>query len=225
MAIRRHLVVHFLIVLGAVVSAQAAKPQDYSIMTGTARIANFGEDQIAIVIAPASDRSMRHFFKLQLDHPILPVDIRVRAASIEFRGDELIVMSADDQIFYRFGLSNGSNPALRVPADFKSVSYVGYGLSHDLANVATSRSARGPTSFAACGEDPDSSCVEYPDWWYALNGGGGGTSCSQGGPGASSCSLSGTVNGTGMNCSVTCWPGYYACCSLTNGCKCVRDSQ
>lgn len=43
--------------------------------------------------------------------------------------------------------------------------------------------------------------------------------CIAGGPGATSCSLDGSVAGVGVSCSVTCGTGY-ACCGLTVGCVC-----
>ena len=50
--------------------------------------------------------------------------------------------------------------------------------------------------------------------------------CLSGGPGSSSCSISGDlgVGGGegGVSCEVTCQSGYYACCSLT-GCHCKES--
>ncbi|MFV0506994.1 MAG: hypothetical protein ACK5L5_09850 [Bacteroidales bacterium] len=58
------------------------------------------------------------------------------------------------------------------------------------------------------------------------SGGDEGCDCADG-PGASECSCSGEILGIGMDCSVTCQTGYYACCSdLNDGatCKCVKES-
>lgn len=47
-----------------------------------------------------------------------------------------------------------------------------------------------------------------------------GFQCDSGGEGATSCSLSGD------RCSVTCGPGYYACCRMvTNTCRCCKAAQ
>jgi len=43
------------------------------------------------------------------------------------------------------------------------------------------------------------------------------TDCTAGGTGASSCSIS-----QGGGCSVSCNSGYYACCSVTGGCRCCQ---
>lgn len=45
--------------------------------------------------------------------------------------------------------------------------------------------------------------------------------CIEGGPGSTTCSIDGSVHGTGASCSVECRPGYYACCGLH--CTCMRN--
>lgn len=47
--------------------------------------------------------------------------------------------------------------------------------------------------------------------------------CSSGGPGSTSCSVSVTVEGVGkVTYSVTCGAGYYACCNGLTGAWCVK---
>lgn len=47
-----------------------------------------------------------------------------------------------------------------------------------------------------------------------------GLQCDSGGEGAKSCSMSGD------RCSVTCSPGYYACCRFThNNCRCCKAAR
>lgn len=59
-------------------------------------------------------------------------------------------------------------------------------------------------------------------------GTGGSYTCSSGGPGSTSCSVSsngvfGELFGGGTECSVTCSPGYYACCNAYhNKCQCRK---
>lgn len=67
----------------------------------------------------------------------------------------------------------------------------------------------------------------YPDWWDAINGGGGGErpSCNSGGLGAISCETSLEL-GFKTSCKVECSPGFYACCNnATNSCKCYSNSN
>lgn len=47
------------------------------------------------------------------------------------------------------------------------------------------------------------------------------TGCIAGGPGSTSCSM----EAGGISCSVSCGGGYYSCCSLTSGCKCVKQEN
>lgn len=42
--------------------------------------------------------------------------------------------------------------------------------------------------------------------------------CAAGGTGSQSCSLV-------RLCSTSCWPGYYACCSVIFGCHCIEDED
>ncbi len=57
-------------------------------------------------------------------------------------------------------------------------------------------------------------------------GGGNDTQCSTGGPGASYCSISVTVNGETKSCEKTCSSSKYACCYIKNEtkpkCKCKK---
>jgi len=49
----------------------------------------------------------------------------------------------------------------------------------------------------------------------------GSYTCTSGGPGASQCSTSANIGGSGTGCSVTCISGYYACCNnYENKCQC-----
>lgn len=61
------------------------------------------------------------------------------------------------------------------------------------------------------------------------NGGGGDSyTCSSGGPGSSSCTVSANIGigdgSGGTSCSVTCNSGYYACCNAYyNKCQCRKE--
>jgi hypothetical protein len=63
----------------------------------------------------------------------------------------------------------------------------------------------------------DASSQAKPD--TGEGGGGGGATCAAGGAGASSCSIE-TI---GVSCSVSCNPGYMACCNVLGGCKCLPN--
>jgi hypothetical protein len=60
-----------------------------------------------------------------------------------------------------------------------------------------------------------------------VDGGGSSYTCSSGGPGSTSCSVSTDGGGGGItggtSCSVTCSSGYYACCNAwENKCQCRK---
>lgn len=59
----------------------------------------------------------------------------------------------------------------------------------------------------------------------ALSDGDDGSGCIGGGPGSAECSLNISIEvgvGGAASCSVKCWEGYYACCTLT-GCHCIPN--
>jgi len=62
-------------------------------------------------------------------------------------------------------------------------------------------------------------CIDFQDWGSS---GGGGSSCTAGGPGSTACSITCVRGGA---CQVTCATGHYACCSCDGGtnCTCVRQ--
>ena len=52
------------------------------------------------------------------------------------------------------------------------------------------------------------------------------SSCTNGGPGSSMCSISGSIFGLKDSCQVTCQMGYYACCNQTfDGAQCTCVSN
>ena len=62
-------------------------------------------------------------------------------------------------------------------------------------------------------------------WSAAPGGGGSDPKCKAGGPGATSCELEINIGIGSQRCSVTCGPGFYACCytditGLTVTCTC-----
>lgn len=62
-------------------------------------------------------------------------------------------------------------------------------------------------------------CIIVP--LFSLNAG---IICKSGGKGSSSCSMRIVVFGTGVERSVTCEEGYYACCDFSSA-GCVKENQ
>jgi hypothetical protein len=191
--------------------AAAPAASDYTIMQGRARVQTFGEQMLSVVVTPTSDASIRHVFRLGLGRVAPRVDLTLPSVSFEYRGTELVLMDAEDQVFYRFVVA-GHDGELRTPRGFTSVAYGGIGLSHSIYRVTTSTSSLvGDGECYDCGPDnPDT-------YWDSI--GGTKPSCSQGGVGSTACS----VEVLGFTCSVSCASGYYACCNVRTGCKCYRE--
>ncbi len=138
-------------------------------------------------------------------------------ASIEFRGDELIVISGETGELYAFSVGPPRLPQ-RVFGTGPSVSiFPGYGLNHEMGPHVNKiympwpqKGRRVPVSLLVPDDAP---------------GGGGSGGCQSGGIGASSCS----ITAGGGSCSVSCVSGYYACCSQVADpiccspyCRCIK---
>jgi hypothetical protein len=194
--------------------AGSPSPADYALMHGSARIVTVSGTMLAVVVTPAQNATLRHVFRIGFDAPVSTLRVAIRSASVEFRGGELVVMAADEQLFYRFIVKGQESPLSRAPRGFTAAEYAGIGISHTILHVDDPPST--PPSSDVSTADFCSDCeLTYvgPDDW-AL----GAVSCSQGGAGATSCS----VEALGFSCSVSCASGYYACCNVRTGCKCVR---
>ncbi len=195
---------------------------DYTVLTGKVVIGSVDAHTIGVVVDDSS--SNRHIFRLWTETPLKAFRATSESASIEFRGDELVVMAADQAWFYALVTTAGSR-APRPPAGFTGARYVGYGLNHEIRPVAASAVNRnGRHSIAALDDCADFGlCLDNLDYGFGAGGGGaGGGSCDAGGVGSSSCSTSNSYG----SCSVTCSSSSYACCTAAKSnananCRCV----
>jgi hypothetical protein len=149
--------------------------------------------------------------------PAADVQFRAERAHVEdVGGRQLLVVADGRQLVFALADEQITNRAEGAVV-FKD----GIGLARYWGEEVTHlRMTSGePTAEVGCdGGTGGEPC--YSDW--SLGGGGGGGGCNSGGPGATACSIEATVLGSGGSCSVTCGPGYYACCSYTGNCKCIR---
>ena len=148
--------------------------------------------------------------------PAADVQFHADRAHIEDVGGRQLVIVANGQhlVFTLAGeeIRNRAEGALMFTDGVGIARHWGESVSH--LQVGTGE----PTAQIGCdGDGSGEPC--YSDW--SLGGGSGG-GCSSGGPGATSCSIEATVLGSGGACSVTCGPGYYACCSYSSNCRCVK---
>ena len=176
---------------------------DYTVLAGKVTIGTVDAHTIGVVVEDGG--SYRHLFRLWTETAVTPFRATSQNASIEYRGDELVVMAADQEFFYALVTASGNVHAPRQPSGFTGARYVGYGLNHEIRAVAApgGGTRRHIVALDVC--DDFDNCVFNRD--YDMGGGGGG-SCDSGGPNSSACSTSNTHG----SCSVQCSYGY-ACCS------------
>jgi hypothetical protein len=190
---------------------------DYTVLAGKVTIATVGEHMIGVMIDDGGP--YRHLFRLWTNGSVTPFRATSQSASIEFRGDELIAMAADQEWFYAL-VTNTDVRAPRPPMGFTGASYAGYGLNHEIRPVAVQAGSGRRRIVALDCEDLDR-CIQNPD--EGGSGSGGGSSCDSGGPNSSQCSTSNTHG----SCSTICSYGY-ACCvnaTATSNASCTCKTQ
>ena len=176
---------------------------DYTVLAGKVTIGTIDAHTIGVFVDDGG--SYRHLFRLWTEASVKTFRVTSQSASIEFRGDELVVMAADQEWFYALVTTAGDLHAPRQPVGFTGARYVGYGLNHEIRSVAARPGGNGRRIVALDFCDDFDSCIFNLD--YGIGGGAGG-SCDSGGPTWTSCTTS-NVHGS---CSVTCSSGY-ACCT------------
>lgn len=182
---------------------------DYTVLTGKVTIGTIGEREVGVMIDQGD--SFRHLFRLWTSAPIKPFRATSQSASIEFRGDELVIMAADHDLFWVLATSAGDAHSPRQPVGFTATRYVGYGLNHEIRPLASRQGiGSGRRAIISLTCDDFDSCIFNED--YGIGGGASGGTCDSGGLGSSSCS---TSNNYG-SCSVSCTTGY-ACCTNASG--------
>jgi len=180
---------------------------DYTVLAGKVTIGTVDAHMIGVIVDDGGP--YRHLFRLWTNASLTPFRASSQSASIEFRGDELVVMAADQALFYTLATSIGDVRAPRQPMGFTGARYVGYGLNHEIRRVAAKPGGSGRRIIAQDCDDFES-CVFNPDFGIGGGGGGGGF-CDAGGVNSNSCSTSNTHG----SCSVSCSYGYACCTAAT----------
>jgi len=214
------------LMLAAVLAAPARSPADYAIIQGRTLIVTRTRNAVAIAVDTDYDGSLDDLFWF---YSKTPPSLRVYSeqASIEFRGDELVVVSADTGETHVFSVGRPRVAVHHIHdlPEISSAAYAGYGISHKMGPSVNairlfSSNGHGRLKTEESCTDGGDPCLLNPD-----DGGGGGTSCDSGGLGSSSCS----VTRDGNSCSVSCVAGYYACCNRRTrilgppSCTCVAN--
>lgn len=194
-------------------AAYAAKPvidgplppaDDYTVLAGKVTIATVSEHVIGVMIDDGG--AYRHLFRFWTNGAVKPFRATSQSASIEFRGDELIAMAADQEWFYALETNTTDKHTPRPPMGFTGASYAGYGLAHEIRPIVQASSRRHAVALDC--EDFDR-CVLNPD--EGGSGSGGGANCDSGGTNSSQCSTSNTHGA----CSTICTYGYACCINAT----------
>lgn len=188
---------------------------DFVILHGKVSIGTVGDRMIGVIVDAPGDK-YRHLFRLWTEGPVQAFHADAGAASIEYRGTELVVMGADQQIFYVLTTKTRED-MLRIPEGFTGATYRGYGLNHEIRNAATRTTGR-PGGVTNTLEECDFDCTLDKD--YDAGGSGGGLACDAGGYGSSSCSISNQYGACSTNCTIG-----YSCCSAATAnsnayCRC-----
>lgn len=206
-----------LVCTGSLLASPTATAADPGTFHGRTLIRSYDEHRILIALDSHGTNKADHLFRFWSEETLPPIDLKFDA-SLQFYGNELIVISDDDKTIYRFTVGGSQPHQFRMSENAEATGYTGYGLNHEMPTPAPRSAAKAPAGGA--NPDPSLSCdfgdCEQPSWEWFGNG-----SCTSGGVGATSCSIS--VSGT--SCSASCETGYYACCSSSFGgisCTCVR---
>ena len=188
---------------------------DYTVLAGKVTIGTIDAHTIGVFVDDGGP--YRHLFRFWMEAPITTFRATSQSASIEFRGDELVIMAADQEWFYALVTASGDAHAPKQPIGFTGSRYVGYGLNHEIRRIVPQPGGKGRRIVALDTCDDFDSCVFNLDTGL---GGSGGGSCDAGGTGSTSCS---TSNSHG-SCSVTCSAGYACCTAATSSsnanCRC-----
>lgn len=172
---------------------------DYTVLAGKVTIGTIDAHTIGVIVDDGA--TYRHLFRLWTSAAVNPFHVTSQSASVEFRGDELVIMAADQNLFYALVTSSGDVHTPRQPIGFTGTRYVGYGLNHEIRRIVAQPAGKGRHIVA----------LDLDNLDYDMGGGGGSGSCDSGGINSSQCSTSNT-NGS---CSVTCTYGYACCTAAT----------
>jgi hypothetical protein len=179
---------------------------DYTVLAGKVTIGTINAHMIGVLVDDGGP--YRHLFRLWTEAPLTTFRASSQSASIEFRGDELVVMAADQEWFYALVTAAGDRHAPRQPIGLTGARYVGYGLNHEIRPVAARMPGTGRHIVALDFCDDFDSCVFNVDYGV----GGGASGCSAGGLGATSC----TITNSYGSCTIACSTGYACCVAATS---------
>jgi hypothetical protein len=211
------------LLLAVTLSVPPRSAADYALLQGRVMILTRTKEAVVIGVDTNNDGYADDlFWFFSTSAPSL--NFYSDKASIEFRGDELVVIGGENGELFAF--SAGPSRLAQRGAPLSSSTFSGYGLYHGIGPRVNKIYIPSPqktgrlTTNSYCGDTNDCILYQNPDDPAA-----GGSTCDAGGTGASSCS----ITSSGESCSASCVSGYYACCtkscvlwSCTVSCSCVK---
>lgn len=210
------------LLLAAALAAPNRAPADYALLQGRVIVVTRAAHAVAIAVDTNNDGYADDlFWFFAASAP--PLRVYSEKASLEFRGDEVIVVTGDTGELYSF-TAGTPRLAQRGQAGPASSVFGGYGLNHMMGPRVNAIYMPSPRVGRIHANDDD---CGNPGCIYYLDSGDGGTpggSCDAGGAGATSCSVSQGSD----SCSVSCVAGDYACCKRSSSgffaptCSCIR---
>jgi hypothetical protein len=137
-------------------------------------------------------------------NPGLGIDAIYRNADVEYTGTALVVVDPATKSTTTFTVDGSKLPGIPLPEGYSTTTYNVVGLNHETGAAVGRYTVVTSHSGGRIGTNECSDCDYFPfiDPWSA------GGSCGSGGPGSWNC----TIGTNDFSCSVTCGPGYYACC-------------
>lgn len=181
----------------------------------------------ANVNEPSPDGLVDQTITIGASQASLPTSTYIKGAHVEVSRTAIVVIDQSQRKAFVFSTED---PHRQFPADFVTATANAFQIAvHDRKELlmATVLADGQHTGKKASTLDEFDDPL-YPDWWDAINGGGGADrpTCQSGGLGATDCECSFEIATAKAGCKVTCSAGYYACCNQgPNTCKCYSNSN
>ena len=117
-----------------------ASPEDYTVLRGKITIETIDEHLIGVFVDELQEKGQtakyRHLFRLQTTQSVSPFRVVSASGSLEFRGNEVVILGTDNDLFYVLMLPEAeANTPRAIGA--KATRYVGFGLNHEIRPIAT----------------------------------------------------------------------------------------
>jgi len=192
---------------------------EWFVATGRVSIHTVAKNGLLISFDPEKDTARHRIFQFATKQGMPALKIENREGTVEFRGNELVIMTTEDEMFV-LSVSEDSNWNL-PPGLSSGVRIIGVALNHQIRPVEANKHRATTNAYGDCADAGDCG-VEIVTFYDTESTQGGGT-CDAGGVGSTSCS----ITDSGASCSASCGAGFYSCCKRATwgtqqSCKCIK---